>query len=187
MSEKENRQWYCLKAKPKREHFAASILKSRAGLDVFCPRITMTRKTRCGHKAFTEALFPGYLFCLFDYSAHSRLVIHSQDVIGPVKFGEQIPIVPSETIAELRKALPSESTELKPPRIEEGDLVEILRGCFKGESGEVTKVDRVFHRVHLLIEFLGNHVQIRLPADSIINTKPVNPGVSLGLQVSTKP
>ncbi|MCB1121449.1 MAG: hypothetical protein KJT03_07865, partial [Verrucomicrobiae bacterium] len=148
MSQESQTLWYCLKAKPKREHFAASILRSRTSLELFCPRVTFTRKTIRGLKSFTEALFPGYFFCRFDFESQSRLVLHSQDVVGVVKFGEHIPVIPAHTISELQKVLPSESAELKPPRIEEGELVEIIRGCFLGECGTVLKVDPATDRVH---------------------------------------
>ena len=187
MPEKKPVQWYCLKAKTKREHIAAKILRSRTELEVFCPRVSITKKTVRGPKAFTEALFPGYLFSQFNFEESSKLVAYSQDIIGIVKFGERIPVIPHSVIERLKEALPQETAEIKPPTIEEGELVEIIQGCFEGESGKVTQVDQITNRVHLLIEFLGNHVEIELPTSTIINTKPADPGVSLGLQASTQP
>lgn len=185
MTEKKTVDWYCLKAKTKREHFAAKILRSRADLEVFCPRVTITKKTIRGPKPFTEALFPGYLFCRFNFDESFRLVTYSQDVMGIVKFGERTPTIPNQVVASLIAALPQETAEIKPPCIQEGELVEIIQGCFQGESGQVTRIDKISDRVHLLIEFLGTHVQIGLPAHTLINQNPANPGVSLGLQATS--
>jgi transcriptional antiterminator RfaH len=178
-------QWYCLKAKIKREHFAAAVLRSRTDFQIFCPRVTITKNTVRGPKAFTEALFPGYLFCRFNFIDSSRLVKNSPDVTGIVSFGDRVPEIPDETIVELQAAFPFETVEVPPNRIQEGELAEIIRGCFQGETGCVTKIKESTDRVTLLIEFLGNYVNIELPTENLINSKPVSPGVSLGLQVSS--
>lgn len=179
-------QWYCVKAKTKREHIAAGMLRTRAKLQVFCPRITITKLTIRGPKPFTEALFPGYLFCRFNFENCFRLVNASQDVTGIVRFGDRTPTIPDETLAYLMAAIPQEIVEVKPSGFQEGELVQIIRGCFQGESGKVTKVESTADRVSLLIEFLGNQVRIQLPAENLISTNPTHPGVSLGLQSTSK-
>ena len=177
--------WYCLKAKTKREHFAAKILKARAGFEIFSPRINYTKKTVTGPKRFTEALFPGYLFCRFDLEHSAKLVSHSQDIVGIVKFGTHTPIIPDSVIARLQQAIPTETAEIKPPRLSEGELVEIVQGCFAGESGQVVKLIKGSDRAQLLIEFLGNMINVDVPSDQLVSKDPVSPGVALGLEAST--
>ncbi len=177
----QKQHWYCLKAKTKREHIAASILRSRENLEVFCPRITLTKKTVRGPKAFTEALFPGYLFCKFDYEESSRLVSFSRHIIGIVKFGTSTPTLPESTISELRRALPQEVAEVVAAPIKPGDLAEIVDGCFAGEQGRVIKVESTTQRINLLIEFLGNQVNIEVSGDKVINPNAGNPAAMLGL------
>lgn len=184
MEDTQTKHWYCIKAKIKREHIAARMLRSRANFEVFCPRITITKKTIRGPKPFTEALFPGYLFCRFNFEDSSRLVSFSQDIKGIVRFGDKIPTVPDATLEQLRAALPQETVEVKPPDIQEGELAEIIQGCFQGESGKVIKIEAASDRVNLLIEFLGHQVRIQVPAENLINLKPAQPGVSLGLQAT---
>ena len=106
MTEEISKSWYCVKAKTKREHIAASVLQSRANLEVFCPRITITKKTVRGPKPFTEALFPGYLFCRFNFDKDFRLVNSSQAVTGIVKFGKRTPTIPDATMHQLMAAVP---------------------------------------------------------------------------------
>lgn len=184
MTEEHTEHWYCLRSKAKREHLAAAMLHSRLNLEVFCPRITITKKTIRGPKAFTEALFPGYVFCRFDYYSSSRVVTYSQGITGIVKFGQSPAVIPEAVISHLKSVLPQETTEIAPPSIQEGKLVEIIEGCFAGETGKVTQIVDGTNRVNLLIEFLGNHVHIELPAHTLTTTEPHNPGVSLGLRAS---
>ena len=115
MTDPQNELWYCLKAKTKREHIAAKILRAKENLTVFSPRISLIKQTVRGPKTFTEALFPGYVFCKFCSVSHSRKVQYSQNIIGIVKFGEKIPTIPEEVISKLQKSLPEETTEVKNP------------------------------------------------------------------------
>lgn len=183
--ETKQQSWYCLKAKTKREHIAAGILRAQADFDVFCPRVTLTKKTVKGPKAFTEALFPGYLFCQFNFEESSRQVNCSQGIIGIVKFGKSTPTVPQATIRELQKALPKETAEIAGLPIKAGELAEIIIGCFAGESGRVLEVETATQRVNLLIEFLGTRVPINVPAENVINPNPSNVAISLGLTPTT--
>lgn len=186
MGDKNSENWYCIKSKPKKEHIAARMLRCKEDLEVFCPRVRITKNTIRGPKAFTEALFPGYLFCRFDFESTERLVSYSQGVIGIVRFGNYAPTIADEIIDQLKSALPEEIADVVEPTLQEGALVEIIHGCFLGEHGKVTKFDPQTNRVNLLLEFLGNQVQVKLPAEILVNLKPAEPGVSLGLQAPSK-
>ncbi len=186
MTDTQHDSWYCLKAKTKREHIAASILREKEDLTVFCPRISIIKQTVRGPKAFTEALFPGYVFCKFNFERHSRRVQYSQNIIGIVKFGEVVPAIPEEIISRLQESLPEETTEVKNQPLQPGDLAQIVHGCFVGELGTVTKAETPTQRINLLIEFLGNQIEITLPSESVINTNPAHPATALGLNAECK-
>ena len=102
-----------------------------------------------------------------------------------MKFGTHTPIIPDSVIARLQQAIPTETAEIKPPRLSEGELVEIVQGCFAGESGQVVKLIEGSDRAQLLIEFLGNMVNVDVPSDQLVSKDPVSPGVALGLGAST--
>jgi len=80
--------WYCLRSQPKHEHIAAAHLRQTPGIEVFCPRIRIQRKTRRGLKWFVEAMFPNYLFARFDRTQNQTLVRYSPGISGIVHFGE---------------------------------------------------------------------------------------------------
>src|SRR6202008_1357728 len=79
--------WYCLRSQPKHEHIAAAHLRMLEHVTVFCPRIRFKRKTRQGPAWVTEAMFPGYLFALFELAEMHRQVRYAHGVSGIVQFG----------------------------------------------------------------------------------------------------
>src|SRR6476620_9530729 len=95
-------EWFCVRSKPKSEHIAARHLEE-AGIDVFLPRIRFQRLTRRGKVWFTEALFPGYFFCRFDWARSFRNVCATNGVTTIVHFGENWPRIPGDAIEELRR------------------------------------------------------------------------------------
>jgi transcriptional antiterminator RfaH len=86
--------WYCVRAKPKREHIAARCsLRLLPDLEAFCPRLRFARTTRRGRVWFCEALFPGYLFARFALGLSQRAVAAATGVTGLVHFGEFTPFL----------------------------------------------------------------------------------------------
>ena len=88
--------WYCLRSQPKHEHIAAAHLRQTPGLEVFCPRVRIQRRTQRGLKWFVEAMFPNYLFARFALREHQTMVRYSPGVSGIVHFGQHIAPVRAE-------------------------------------------------------------------------------------------
>src|SRR3954467_15253710 len=99
----ENALWFCLKTQPKHEHLAATALRRQLGIQCFSPRVRFRKATRRGAVWFVEAMFPGYLFAEFVYSRQHRQVEYSTGVQGVVRFGDQVAMVDSNTIAHLQE------------------------------------------------------------------------------------
>lgn len=159
--------WFCLRARTKQEHLAALHIRSRVGVEVFAPRITYTKKTRTGKKRFTEALFPGYLFCHCRIDEHLRHLLAIQGVIGIVRYGMRIPPVPAEFIEDLRRRIPDENFESPDPVIEVGSAVTITEGPFKDLQAVVTRVLGPRERVRILLEFLGRQAEVEVPLAAV--------------------
>lgn len=155
-------QWYCLRSQPKHEHIAAAHLRQSPGLEVFCPRVRIQRKTQRGLKWFVEAMFPNYLFARFDLTENQTLVRYSPGISGIVRFGQHIEPVPAESIRELTEFLGGEDIKTLSFEIAEGDEVAIVSGPLTGQQGVVTKLLPARERVRVLLEFLGNTREIEL-------------------------
>ncbi|MEZ5275610.1 MAG: transcription termination/antitermination NusG family protein [Opitutaceae bacterium] len=161
--------WYCLRSKTKREHIAAAFVEQQCETEVFAPRIAVWRKTRSGRKLFVEALFPGYFFARFQWGQSGRRILSAQGVTGVVRFGNKVPSVSDLIIADLQATMREVSAAGgQGVGLEEGEIVEILTGCFKGSTGRVTKVSGRADRVSILIDFLGRSVNIDLPRSSLL-------------------
>lgn len=169
--------WYCLRTHPKHEHIAAAHLRQDCGLEAFLPRIRYRRSTRFGPAWVNEALFPGYLFARFTLTAWLRRVQHSRGVAGVVHFGAHWPVIPSETIEELRAAVGPEEVSVVPSLFAEGDSVCVAGGPFAGLQALVTRVMPGPQRVAVLLEFLGRQTTVELssaqllPADEQVHRK----------------
>jgi len=188
MTQTDSKQWFCIRAKTKREHMAACLLAARHGIDVFCPRITLMRKTRLGPKNFTEALFPGYLFARIELATEQRKVAAAQNILGPVSFGSHTPAIPDEVIETLRHKFPTNQKLQAPsPILRPGDAVEIIAGSFYGQNATIDSIDPQSDRALLLIDFLGRQVPIQVPRRQLIKnhaTREAYPKNLLATQTS---
>lgn len=159
--------WYCLRSQTKKEHLAAAQIRSRVGIEVFAPRITFSKKTKRGKVRFTEALFPGYLFCRCEIGSHLRHLMAIPGIIGVVRYGSRIPPIPEAFIEELKKRIPTENHESPDPVIEVGAPVTIVEGPFKDLQAVVTQVLTARDRIRILLEFLGRQAEIEVPSHSV--------------------
>ena len=161
-SDAQESKWYCLRSQPKHEHIAAAHLRQYEDVEVFCPRVKIQRSTRRGLVWFTEALFPNYLFARFDMTQWLARVRSSRGVSGIVHFGDDVPEVPAQALADLRSYM--DDTELKTVSfsIAEGDDVEIVEGPFRGQNGVVKQLLPARERVKVLLEVLGGATEVDL-------------------------
>lgn len=158
-------QWYCLRAKVKREHFAAAFLRARAGYEVIAPRLAYVKNTRRGKVRFVEALFPGYLFCRFDLQNDLRRVLGMQGVTGVVHYGHHYPAVSPDFIVELRQRMPQEVAEVPDPEIAPGIEMVVTEGPFRELVALVSRVLPARQRVAVLLDILGRSVEIEMPRE----------------------
>ena len=166
-------KWYCLRSQPKHEHIAAARLRQCDGIEVFCPRVKIQRSTRRGLVWFTEALFPNYLFARFERQRWQSMVCYSPGVSGIVRFGDDVPEVPDQALANLRNFM--DDTELKTVAfsIAEGDDVEIVQGPFRGQTGVVSHILPARERVKVLLEVLGGVTEVDLQLTSVFKEAPL--------------
>jgi transcriptional antiterminator RfaH len=163
--------WYCLKALPKKEHLAAVMLEKEAGLPALAPRIRYVKKTRTGKKAFVEALFPGYVFVHTALSETYRRVMATHGVRGVVRYGENVPSIPVSFIEEIRRRLPTDEKQLieaPQPALKVGQNVTVTEGPFNNWEGLITGLIPAKGRVRVLLEFLGQQLDIDLPAHALL-------------------
>ena len=161
--------WYCLRAKTKREHIAAAFVVQQCAIEVFAPRIPVWRKLKTGRKIFIEALFPGYFFGRFAWGKSGRRILATQGVTGVVRFGDNVPVIGDSIVADLQRATAEvTSSDSGGGALDEGDIVEILEGCFKGMIGTVGRTTGGRDRISVLIDFLGRSLTVNVERSSLL-------------------
>jgi transcriptional antiterminator RfaH len=160
-------KWYCLRAKPKHEHIAAAHLRQCEDMEVYCPRVKIQRSTRRGLVWFTEALFPNYLFARFEMALWQSRVRYAQGVSGIVRFGLEYPEVPDSALADLRLIMNDAELTTVSYVLTEGDVVEIVEGPFRGQTGVVKQLLPARERVKVLLEVLGGTNAVDLCLTSV--------------------
>jgi transcription antitermination factor NusG len=138
----EGLKWYALHVHARKEQLVASQLQTR-NLECFLPTYKSLRKWSDRTKEIQQALFPGYVFCRFDYENRQPVVMTTgvTQVVGTGKVA--IPIADSE-IEALQVAVSSGIPAQPWPYLRTGEYVQVNYGHLAGLQG-------------ILVNFKGNH------------------------------
>jgi len=147
--------------------FAHCFLRKLADVESFFPRIRFRGTGRRHGQWITESLFPGYLFCKFNWQQKAKAVSYSPGVSGLIHFGNNHPIIPEEVIQQLQHAFGEDEVKTVETSIKIGDRVLIEAGPMRGVEGIVCRVLPGKTRVALLLDFLGQQTQIEIDIDQI--------------------
>jgi len=141
-SKSEGLRWYALQVHTRKEQLVASQLENRS-LECFLPTYKSLRKWSDRTKEIQQALFPGYVFCRFDYENRQTVVMTTgvTQVVGNGK--SAIPIADAE-IEALQVAVGSGIATQPWPYLRTGEFVQINYGHLAGLQG-------------ILVNFKGNH------------------------------
>jgi transcriptional antiterminator RfaH len=154
--------WYCLRTGPRQEETAVRGLARIEEVETFLPRIRFRRATRRGPVWFTEPLFPRYLFARYDRARAHRWVAHTHGVTGWVHFGEQPARLPPEIITRLRAELGEHEIKVFDDPLQPGDKAVMVDGPLRGLEVVVHRVLPAPQRVAVLMEFLGQEIEVEL-------------------------
>ena len=141
-SKSEGLKWYALQVHARKEQLVASQLQTR-NLECFLPTYKSLRKWSDRAKELQQALFPGYVFCRFDYENRQPVVMTTgvTQIVGTGKVA--IPIADYE-IGALQVAVSSGIPAQPWPYLRTGEYVQVNYGHLSGLQG-------------ILVNFKGNH------------------------------
>ncbi len=159
--------WYCIHTRSKSEHIASAHLKLLDDVEVFCPRVRYQKNTKRGKVWFNEALFPGYTFARLNLGSHLRAVNATNAVLGVVSFGDNHPPVPDAIIEEWRSYVNDDALITIEDDLQAGDEIEVIDGPAVGIETVVTKVLPGKERVRILMEMLGQPLEIEVPREAV--------------------
>src|SRR5258708_14223157 len=134
--------WFALRVRSRRETMIAAQLEGQ-GFECFLPLYKSIRRWSDRLKELEQPLFPGYLFCRFDFQ-NRRPILMTPGVQQIVGLGRTaIPVEESE-LECIRKALASELPNPPWPYLEMGERVRVNYGSLNNLEG-------------ILINFKGSH------------------------------
>lgn len=134
--------WYALQCWVRKESMIASRLEGQ-GFECFLPKYKSIREWSDRKKEVEQSLFPGYLFCRFEYSER-RPVVVTPGVLQVVGCSRTPVPVENREIEALQLAVSSQVHSQPWPYLEMGERVRIHTGKLAGLEG-------------ILVNFKGNH------------------------------
>ena len=156
-----NALWYALQVRSRKENYVASQISSQA-YECFLPTYRSMRKWSDRAKVVEQPLFPGYLFCRFNFHER-RPIIATPGVMQIVGAGRSaVPIADAEIIS-LQLALSSGLPRQPWPYLEVGQRVRINYGNLRGLEGLLVNL-KGNHRVVLSVSLLRRSVAMEVDA-----------------------
>lgn len=152
----DNRQWFVVSTKVRRERFAHEQLCWR-GVESFLPQLSEPGR------AAVAPLFPGYLFVRIDVESQFFDVAWTPGVRRLVSFGASPAVVDDAVINLLQSRLGPNATLVAGSTFRDGDVVRIRRGPFEGLVGILEKPVSGRGRVRVLLELLRRQTSVELP------------------------
>jgi transcription antitermination factor NusG len=154
-----NLSWYALQVWSRKESSVSTHLRG-LGFECFLPTYKSQRQWSDRVKEFEQPLFPGYLFCRFDFQNRRPLVM-APGVLQIVGNGKQPIPVPREEIERIQLAVNSDALRQPWPYIEVGERVRVNHGSLRGLEGILINF-KGSHRVVLSVSLLQRSVAVEV-------------------------
>jgi transcription antitermination factor NusG len=153
--------WYALQVRSRKEGYVATQIVSQ-GYECFLPTYKSIRQWSDRLKELEQPLFPGYLFCRFDFQQRRPLVL-TPGVFQIVGVGRTAVPVPDEEIQSLQQAIASGLPRQPWPYLEVGQRVRVNYGNLRGLEGILVNL-KGNHRVILSVTLLQRSVAMEVEA-----------------------
>lgn len=153
--------WYALRVRARSEQLCAAALKQR-GYESFCPTYKHRRRYFDRVKTVENVVFPGYLFCRFDFRK-KNLVLGSygiQHIVGI--HGVPMPI-PDQQISDVRRTVEAGG---RPTPFTVGQRVRVEVGPLAGVEGVLVR-DAAHKRLVVSVALLQRSVTIHVTEDQV--------------------
>jgi transcription antitermination factor NusG len=158
------KQWFAVRTATGRERFVSTQLQGK-GYEDFLPTYRSRRQWSDRTKQLELPLFPGYLFCRFDFSNRLPVLI-TPGVKVIVGFGKIPAPVSCEEIESLRHVVSTGASATPWPYLSVGQKVQVREGALTGLEGILLQVKNSL-RIVLSVELLRRSVAVELDSASV--------------------
>lgn len=151
--------WFALQVRSRKEDWVASHLTG-SGFECFLPKYKTIRRWSDRKKELENPLFPGYLFCRFDFQ-NRRLLVMTPGVIQIVGVGRKPMPIEEGEIEAIQVAISSGLPSQPWPYLKVGERVRVNCGPFSGLEGILVNL-KGSHRVVLSVTLLQRSVAMEV-------------------------
>jgi transcription elongation factor/antiterminator RfaH len=178
--------WYALQVRSRKESYVASQISGQ-GYECLLPMYKCIRNWSDRRKEVEQPLFPGYLFCRFNFQQR-RPVLFTPGVLQIVGTGRIPTPVSDDEIGALQVAVSSGVARQPWPYLEVGQRVRVNYGALAGLEGILVNL-KGNHRVVLSVTLLQRSVAMEVdtawltPVREIVPSS-MTPGIPLPIRAS---
>ncbi len=148
----EEKHWYAVYTKPRWEKKVAASLEAQR-LEAYCPLNRCSRQWSDRKKTVEIPLFTSYVFVRIA-EAEKEAVRRTAGILNFVYWLGRPAVLRNEEIEAIRTFVGvHQNIVLAPLNLEVGGNIEIPEGVFKGQTGEVLKIEK--KRIEILLHQLG--------------------------------
>jgi transcription antitermination factor NusG len=151
--------WFALQVQSRREAVVATHLEGQ-GFECFLPLYKSIRRWSDRQKELEQPLFPGYLFCQFDFEKRRPVVVTPgvQQIVGSRR--APLPVEESE-LEGIRQAISSGLFSQPWPYLQVGERVRVNHGSLNDLEGILVNF-KGSHRVVLSVTLLQRSVALEI-------------------------
>jgi len=157
--------WYAVQVRSRKEAHIASQIQAH-GVECLLPLYKSVRKWSDRVKELEQPLFPGYLFCKFDFQER-RPVVTTPGVLQIVGYGRTAIPVSDQEIQALQLAVSSGIPRQPWPYLEVGQRVRVIYGTLTGLEGILVNM-KGNHRVVLSVSLLQRSVAMEVETSWLV-------------------
>jgi transcription antitermination factor NusG len=158
-AEAEKVLWYALQVWSRKENSVQAHLQG-LGFECLLPTYKSQRQWSDRVKELEQPLFPGYLFCRFDFQSR-RPIVMTPGVVQVVGTGKMPIPVGDDEISRIQLAMSSEAPRQPWPFISVGERVRVNYGSLRGLDGILINF-KGSHRVVLSVSLLQRSVAVEV-------------------------
>jgi transcription antitermination factor NusG len=156
--------WLALTIRPQHERAVHDGLRQK-GLESFLPMYWTTRRWSDRVKRLQLPLFPGYVFCRFDF-ARRLPVLQTPGVRSVVSFGSEVVPIPDTDLERIQQMIDTGFPVEPLPYLQAGQRVRVNQGPLAGLEGTLSEV-RNRWRVVVGLDLLQRSVAVQLDRSHI--------------------
>lgn len=157
----DSKSWIVARSRPNQDKIALINLQ-RQNFEFFQPRFNSLSRSNNKFKNIIKPVFPGYIFIAINLKTNNwHKINHTRGISSIIVFGNEIPIIPSELINELKIRFRHNNTQKPTSKIGVGMKAEITNGPFAQLTGKIDKIDDD-QRIWILLDILGNQTRVSI-------------------------